>query len=223
MKIAIIPARAGSIRIKNKNIKLFNGKPAIAWSILAAKKTNLFDRIIVSTDSNKITQIAKKYGAEVPFIRKKILAKNSVTTIKVIKDAIRNIKSKEAKICCIYPCAPLIKSKDISNSYKKLKKKIDFVFSASAFQADIFRSFILLKKNKKIKIINKKNFNKKSNYRIKKYYDSGQFYWGHQNSWIKKKDIFKSNVDIFEIPSWRSQDINTSDDWNVALRLSKIK
>ena len=148
MKIAIIPARAGSIRIKNKNIKLFNGKPAIAWSILAAKKTNLFDRIIVSTDSNKITQIAKKYGAEVPFIRKKILAKNSVTTIKVIKDAIKNIKSKEAKICCIYPCAPLIKSKDISNSYKKLKKKLILFFLLVLFK-QIFLD--LLSYQKKIK------------------------------------------------------------------------
>ena len=71
MSIAIIPARSGSQRIKKKNIKLFNGKPAIYWSILEAKKTKIFNKIIVSTDDKKIANLAIRYGALVPFIRSK--------------------------------------------------------------------------------------------------------------------------------------------------------
>ena len=67
MNIAIIPARAGSKRIKNKNIKIFKGKPMVAWTIIAAKKSKIFNHILVSTDSKKISKIAVKYGAEVPF------------------------------------------------------------------------------------------------------------------------------------------------------------
>ena len=69
--IAIIPARSGSRRIKDKNIKIFNKKPIIYWSIKAAKESKIFDRIIVSTDSKKIAKISNRYGAETPFIRKK--------------------------------------------------------------------------------------------------------------------------------------------------------
>ena len=75
--ICIIPARGGSKRIKNKNIKNFFGKPLIYYSIKAAIKSNIFDKIIVSTDSKKIASIVKKYGAEVPFLRSKIINRQS--------------------------------------------------------------------------------------------------------------------------------------------------
>ena len=84
MNIAVIPARGGSKRIPNKNIKNFNGKPIIFWSIKCALKTKLFDRVIVSTDDRKIAKLAKKYGAEVPFIRPTKLAKNSVNIVDVV-------------------------------------------------------------------------------------------------------------------------------------------
>ena len=72
MNIAIIPARSGSKRIKNKNIKLFFGKPLLFYSIQIALKSKLFDRVIVSTDSKKIAKLAKSFGAEAPFLRQKI-------------------------------------------------------------------------------------------------------------------------------------------------------
>ena len=78
MNIAIIPARSKSVRIKNKNVKYFSGKPIIYWSILAARKTNIFDRIIVSTDDKKIINLVKKLGVEVPFIRPKKLSGNFI-------------------------------------------------------------------------------------------------------------------------------------------------
>tara|TARA_A100001011_G_scaffold398869_1_gene504906 strand:+ start:115 stop:807 length:693 start_codon:yes stop_codon:yes gene_type:complete len=220
-KIAIIPARSGSRRIKDKNIKIFNKKPIIYWSIKAAKESKIFDRIIVSTDSKKIAKISNRYGAETPFIRKKKLAQDITSTVDVVRDAIKNSNIYNAKVCCIYPCAPLISPKDLIKAYKKLSKKVDFVFSSSTFSSDIFNSFYFSNKNKKVLINNKKLFYKgRKNKKI--YHDAGQFYWGHKKSWVKKKEIFDSKVDIIEIPRWRSQDINHSDDWETALKLSKI-
>ena len=88
MNICVIPARGGSKRIQRKNIKEFNGKPIIAYSIEAALKSNCFDQVIVSTDDDEISEVARKYGAQVPFIRPDELSTDYAGTIPVIKHAI---------------------------------------------------------------------------------------------------------------------------------------
>ena len=95
MNIAIIPARGGSKRILNKNIKKFHGKPIIAWTIECAVKSNLFDKIIVSTDDKKIARVVKKIGAEVPFIRPKNLSQDTTPSIDVVIHAINEINELE--------------------------------------------------------------------------------------------------------------------------------
>lgn len=219
MNVAIIPARSGSKRLKGKNIKIFKNKPVIYWSILAAKKTGIFDKIIVSTNSFKIAKIANKFGAETPFIRAKELANDKTSTISVIKNAISKLRLKKAKICCIYPCAPLISSKDIISAYYKLKKNIDFVISASTFSTDITRSFFIKSRQKKLTFLKKNQISRKKKY----FYDAGQFYWGDKKSWEKNTNILKSKIKILKIPRWRSQDINDIEDWQTALKLSEIK
>ena len=147
--VCIIPARGGSKRIKNKNIIDFFGKPIIAYSIITAKKTKLFSRIVVSTDSYKIKRVAEKYGAEVPFIREKKYANDYVGTDIVIKDCIKKIRSQDYEYhVCLYPCSPLIDVRDIIFSYKKIKNlKFDKLTSISQYNQSPERSFIL-KKNK---------------------------------------------------------------------------
>ena len=120
MIVAIIPARSGSKRIPQKNIINFFGKPLISYSIIAAKKTKIFDKIIVSTDSDKIGSIAKKYGAEYLFKRPKKLSGDQIPTSSVVKHAINYLKKENQEpnfICCIYPTAPLILPQDLINSY----------------------------------------------------------------------------------------------------------
>ena len=110
MNIALIIARIGSKRIKNKNIKPFFGKPVIAYPIINALNSKIFSRVIVSTESKKISSISKFYGAEVPFKRPKKLANNETSTIKVIQHAINklSLKKKSINVCCIYPVTPLL-------------------------------------------------------------------------------------------------------------------
>ena len=124
MTICIIPARSGSKRVKKKNIKLFFGKPIISYAIQLAKSCGLFKRIVVSTDSYKISTIAKKYGAEVPFLRSKKLANDFTPTVDVLIDCINKISSQATKYhFCLYPCTTLLFKKDLINSFKKIKKK----------------------------------------------------------------------------------------------------
>ena len=127
MNIAIIPARGGSKRIKNKNVKFFFNKPVIYWSIKAAKQSKLFDKIIVSTDSKKIANICKKYNVEVPFLRPKILSNDKASTAKVVKHALLWFKNKGIffdRVCCIYAAAPFISKKTIRDSISDILTEI---------------------------------------------------------------------------------------------------
>ena len=220
MIIAIIPARKGSKRILNKNIKKFNGKPIISYSIQTALKSNLFDEIIVSTDSSKIAKISKYYGATVPFKRPKILSNNSTTTHSVIKHAIKKMilnKKHPKYICCLYPTSPLITEDDLKESFKLLKKyKPEFVFAASKCDANTTRSFTI-KKNKKIeRFIFKKNNMVNSQKLLELYCDAGQFYWGTISSWLNNDYCIVKNSLVFDLPKWKSIDINEIEDFKFA-------
>jgi N-acylneuraminate cytidylyltransferase/CMP-N,N'-diacetyllegionaminic acid synthase len=125
--IAIIPARSGSKGLKNKNLKLINGIPLVAYPILAAKKAKLIKRIVLSTDSKKIAKIGKKYGAEVPFLRpKKLATDNSMvmdTYFYTIEKINKNEKSNINEFVVLSPTSPLRTANDIDKAIKIFKKK----------------------------------------------------------------------------------------------------
>ncbi len=221
---AIIPARGGSKRIPKKNIKFFYGKPMIAWSILAAKKSKLFDDIIVSTDNIKIAKIAKKFGAKVPFLRPKKISDDFTDTRTVIAHAIKWIEKKNIKpnaICCIYATAPFIDYRDLLKGYKKLlTKKSKYVFSASYFPFSIFRSFMLNKNSIKMFFPNK--FQKRSQDLPNNFFDAGMFYWAKPKQWLKKEKIFNKDSFPLLIERLRVNDIDTITDWKNAEKLAKV-
>ena len=221
MKIAIIPARSGSKRIPLKNIKTFKGKPIIFWTLKTIISAKLFDRIIVSTDNKKIAKIAKKFKAEIPFIRPKSISTDFASTPDVIKHAITWLKLKKISpkyVCCIYPTAAFMSVKDLLNGYKKIKtNRWNFIFSAGKFQSSIFRSF---KKNSKgLKMIFPKYYKKRTQDIKDTYFDAGQFYWGKTDAWKKTKPIFSKDSSLIEIPRWRIHDIDTMEDWKTAEKM----
>ncbi|MDO8592399.1 MAG: acylneuraminate cytidylyltransferase family protein [bacterium] len=122
--VCLIPARSGSKRIPKKNIKLLNGKPLIAYAISAALKSKLVDRVIVSTDSEEIAEIAKHYKAEVPFIRPAELAQDDTPTLPVLQHAVtyleKNEKYKADLIIVLQPTAPLALAEDIDDAITKI-------------------------------------------------------------------------------------------------------
>lgn len=124
--IAIIPARSGSKGIKNKNLQILGGKSLVAWPIELAKSVKKITRIIVSTDDKKITKAAKEYGAEVPFLRPKSLAKDETPTLPVLQHCLKYLREKEGYkpeiVCCLYPTAPFLKRKTIVKALSLFEK-----------------------------------------------------------------------------------------------------
>ena len=194
MTICVIPARANSQRIKNKNIVNFFGKPLIYYSITAAKKSNLFNRIIVSTDSKKIANIAIKFGAEVPFLRSKKLSNNFTHTTDVIRDCVKNISSETIPYhFCIYPTSIFIKKKDLIDAFQKIKKtKSDFLISVSEFNSSPYRALKLIGNNR-IDFNSYKYANSRSQDLPLMLHDAGSFYIYKTNTLLKKKKTSKKN------------------------------
>ena len=217
MNVAIIIARIGSRRIKNKNIKSFFGKPVIAYSIINALNSKIFNKVIVSTESKIISNISKSYGAEVPFKRPKRLANNKTSTIKVIQHAIKKLsfKKRQVNLCCIYPVTPLLTKKILIKSYKKFKKlNADFLIP-------------VLKKEKKTNrffYINNKGFLRETKFKKKKLYqDSGQFYWGTNKSFMQYNSAFEGNSIPLKISKKNGIDVNTYKDWAQLTKLYNSK
>ena len=225
MKIAIIPARGGSKRIPRKNIKVFHGKPMIAYSIEAAKKSGCFDRIIVSTDDQEIADIALKYGAEVPFLRPADIANDYATTMDVMEHAIQFLAKQEINpefICCIYATAPFILADDLFKGLEILNEsKVEYVFSATSFPFPIQRA-IKLTKQGDVKMFSEQYADTRSQDLIEAYHDAGQFYWGRTSAFIARKAIFAEHSKVVLLPRKRVQDIDTVEDWELAEALFSV-
>lgn len=109
--LAMITARGGSKRIPRKNIKEFCGKPILAYSIEAARASGAFEEVMVSTDDPEIAEIAKKYGASVPFFRSEATANDYASTDDVIMEVLKTYEKRGEhfdNFCCIYPTAPFV-------------------------------------------------------------------------------------------------------------------
>lgn len=225
MKLAVIPARGGSKRIPRKNIKLFSGKPMIAWSIEAAQRTGLFDRIVVSTDDEEITSIARKYGADVPFMRPANLSDDYTGTSPVIAHAIEWHLAHDfepTEICCIYATAPFLRSEDIKLGKKVLQhSKADFAFSITSFAFPIQRA-IKLKADGRIEMFDETNFQMRSQDLPEAYHDAGQFYWGTKDAWLSGMPLFGPHAAPVQLPRYRVQDIDTIEDWKQAELMMKV-
>jgi N-acylneuraminate cytidylyltransferase len=216
MKMAVIPARGGSKRIPRKNIKDFNGKPMIAWSIEAAQTSGCFDKVIVSTDDDEIGDVALRFGAEVPFVRPAELANDHAGTTEVISHATKWALDQGhdvQAVCCIYATAPFVQVDDLRRGYKMLESgDWDFAFTVTEFTAPIFRSSKHLSGGG-IEMFFPENFHARSQDLPVALHDAGQFYWGRTDAWVECRRFFERRSLPIIIPNWRVQDIDTVSDW----------
>jgi len=219
MKIAIIPARGSSKRITRKNIKEFNGKPIIAYSIEAAIESNCFDSVIVSTDDKEIATIAKSYGADTPFIRPSSLSDDYTTISDVVKHAVHwydnNIGNVELA-CCIFATAPLLQPKYILKGLKELRSlKSAFSFSVTEFSYPIQRA-VYIDERGLVKMFQPEFYKARSQDLKQGFHDAGQFYWGTKKAWMSDQELFNSLPAPVILPRYLVQDIDTIDDWKSA-------
>lgn len=216
MKIAVIPARGGSKRIPRKNIKDFCGKPMIAWSIEAAKSSGLFEHIIVSTDDAEIAEVAKQWGAEVPFMRPAELSDDYAGTTEVIAHATQWALDQcfdVDAVCCIYATAPFVQIGDLKRGLQALESgDWAYAFTVTDFASPIFRSFKQTADGG-IEMFFPEYYSSRSQDLPIALHDAGQFYWGRPEVWINNEPIFDRHSVPVIIPRWRVQDIDTQDDW----------
>ncbi|MFM7013247.1 MAG: pseudaminic acid cytidylyltransferase [Betaproteobacteria bacterium] len=216
MKIAVIPARGGSKRIPRKNIKPFCGKPMIAWSIEAARASGCFDRIIVSTDDAEIADLARVYGAEVPFMRPPELSDDHTGTIPVIAHAIDWMNRNAGPVdfaCCLYATAPFVQAEDLQRGFDLLQHSgADYTFSVTSYAFPIQRA-IRITTDQRIEMFNPEQFTTRSQDLEEAFHDAGQFYWGRAAAWLAGMPLFSHDAAPVPLPRHRVQDIDTAEDW----------
>jgi len=216
--LCIIPARGGSKRIPRKNIKDFKGIPIISYSISASLESNLFDEVMVSTDDLDIAEIAKSYGALVPFLRSEINANDFATTSDVLIE-VMNTYSKMGKefdnICCIYPTAPFVSSKRLVEGYEMLVNGANSVLPILSYDYPIWRSF-KLNENNCLKYNWSEFINSRSQDLPHAYHDAGQWYWIKSNMLRESGGLIFDKTQGLHLSLFEAHDIDTIDDWKLA-------
>lgn len=219
MRLAVIPARGGSKRIPRKNIRPFCGKPMITWAIDAARSSDCFDRIVVSTDDQEVAEIARAAGAEVPFMRPAELSGDHAATAPVIAHAIEWHRARgqaPGEVCCIYATAPFLRPSDIRQGLETLRSSgAVFAFSVTSFPAPIQRAFRITRENR-VEMFNPDLFLARSQDLEPAYHDAAQFYWGQADGWLAGKPLFSPDSAPVILPRHRVQDIDTPEDWVTA-------
>ncbi|NNF22308.1 MAG: pseudaminic acid cytidylyltransferase [Saprospiraceae bacterium] len=217
-KIAIIPARGGSKRIKGKNIRDFCGKAIIAYSIESAINSGIFDEVMVSTDNDDIASIAKSYGAEVPFLRSQENASDHATTYAVINEVLNEYikRGRDFKYCCcLYPTAPFVTPDMLMEAWTKLNSSgVEAVFTITPFSYPIQRALHLVDANPKMK--HPENVKKRSQDLEAHYHDAGMFYFYKSRIYLEKKTVFEMQSKAIIVPELRAQDIDNETDWKLA-------
>ncbi|WP_143315073.1 acylneuraminate cytidylyltransferase family protein [Clostridium sp. HBUAS56017] len=209
--LAIIPARSGSKGLRNKNIKLLNGKPLMAYTIEAAKKSNIFDKIVVSTDSEEYADIAKSYGASIPFIRPQFLSGDEVSTEDVIVNLLsyyESIGEKFQYFMLLQPTSPLRSSKDILKSLELLmEKSADAVISVC--QCD-YSPLLMTKLDGDTRLDGfLKGIKKVRRQDLELYYRiNGAIYLCNVKYYLRYRDFYKQNCFAYKMDKYNSIDID---------------
>lgn len=218
MSVAVIPARGGSKRIPDKNIRTFAGKPIIAYSIMAARESGCFDRVVVSTDSDEIAEVALKYGAEIPFLRPSEISDDHTPTIPVIRHAItalQRLGERPEIVACVYATAPFLRGDDLRNAYNRLLKCASFVFGVTEYRFPIQRA-LRRSAEGNVSMFTPDHFATRSQDLEPAWHDAGQFYLARAETWLTEEVIFQSSSIGLALSPKRVQDIDTLADWEQA-------
>lgn len=218
MRIAVIPARGGSKRVPRKNIRLFNGRPIIAWTIDAAASSQCFDRILVSTDDREIIDVARDLGVEV-LLRPAALADDYTPTSAVVAHAIEcQVESGNDldAVCCLYATAPMLLPEDIRRGLEILQSSdCEYVFAASRYPFPIQRAF-QIDPNGRARMFYPEKFAVRSQDLEEAFHDAAQFYWARPETWLRQLPVFTSASIPVVLPGYRVLDIDSAEDWTRA-------
>lgn len=224
--IAVIPARGGSKRIPHKNIKDFCGKPIIARTIETVVESRLFSRVIVSTDCQKIAEIAQQAGAECPFLRPPELARDEVPLLPVIRHALAWFEEKyEPPVfaCLVMPTAPLLTSTYLVKGLQRMEETgASCVLAVTTFSHPVQRALCVTESGRLSQLFPDK-FEMQTNDLPEAYRDAAQFCWFRVSSGVHLEDSVppRDTVPVL-LPRLIAQDIDTPEDWEFAEQVYRL-
>ena len=220
--VAIIPARGGSKRVPGKNVKPFAGIPMIAHSIKAALAADLFDRVVVTTDSPEIADVSRMHGAEVPFMRPSELADDQTHIDAAVKHALAKLESEGTQIryvCCLYATAPLIDAGDIRRGLEVLRETgATTAVAVAEFPYPVLRG-LKINEDQRLEMLWPEHRYTHSSQLAAAYHDAAQFFWADVSRYHALNHYFERDAAAVIIPRYRVQDIDTPEDWATAERM----
>lgn len=220
MRLAVIPARAGSKRIPGKNIAPFHGRPMLGWAVVAACQSGCFDRVIVSTDDPAIAAIASEQGAETPFVRPAELADDHTGLMDVMAHALTAVDGEAEIACCLLPTAVMTTPKRLREGMDALlaDTELDYVLTAQRYPHPVERA--LRRDAAGRAVMDHPDFlSTRTQDLPERFYDSGQFYWGRAAAWRAKRPVFTARSGLIVLAGHEAVDIDTPDDLARAERL----
>lgn len=216
--LAIITARGGSKRIFKKNIKEFCGKPIIAYSIMAAIESGIFEEVMVSTDDEEIKRVALQYGASVPFMRSESTSGDYASTLDVLEEVIltyKGIGRDFDDFMCIYPTAPFVTPEKIRDAYERFyAEEALSLFTVVPFSFPPQRGLTIA--DNTLQMIDEKAYSSRSQDLKKIYHDCGQFYVLQTQHFIDTKQLITERTIPYIVSELEMQDIDTIEDWKIA-------
>ncbi len=216
--LCIIPARGGSKRIPRKNIKPFMGKPIIAYSIEAALKSGIFDEVMVSTDDGEIADIARQYGASVPFLRSAETSNDYATTVDVLLEVIDRYKKNGKSfdmVCCLYSTAPFVTSERLKNAADQITDEVDACFTIVQYSYPIQRS-LRINGDGCVEMKFPEHLKSRTQDLEKVFHDAGQFYFVRAKALCREKTVWCKRTRPLILSELEVQDLDTETDWQLA-------
>ncbi|XWW47231.1 pseudaminic acid cytidylyltransferase [Fibrella sp. USSR17] len=216
--LCIIPARGGSKRIPRKNIRPFLGLPIIAYSIRAAQESGLFDEVMVSTDDAEIAEIARQYGASVPFARSADTANDHATTAAVLAEVLAGYAQQGThfdRACCLYATAPFATADTLREAFAKLETGgFDTVFPVVRFSFPIQRAVVF--QDDRLVWREPDHALTRSQDLAPAFHDAGQFYCFVVSRFLDSGRLLTDNTGAIELTELEAQDIDSPADWQLA-------
>lgn len=214
MRVAFIPARGGSKRIPEKNLRLFNGRPLLSYALEAVHRSEIFDQVIISTDSEDIIEFGRQ--AQITVLKRQAELADDFSTIReVVKDFIAKSQFQLSdSICCVLPSNPFVSASDLKKA-DEVHHQWEFVYGIIESQKPVERALIRLEDGTTRMRIGEFQ-NTRTQDLPKSYFDAGQFYFASVESWLSSSSILNSRS-LGIIASFKnSVDIDTIEDWNLA-------
>lgn len=221
--VALIPARGGSKRIPRKNVRDFAGRPMIAWPIMAALESGIFDEVIVSTDDEEIAAVAQHYGAAVPFVRPEEIANDHSGLTDVVRHAITWLREQNRGpdiVACLYATAPFLRGEDLRTGVEMLatQPEADYVLAVTTFAAPVQRA-IVQDSGGYLEFMWPEFASTRSQDLRHAFHDAGHFFIGRPDSFLNYPTTMAGKTLPCVIPRLLCQDIDTQEDWDHAAAL----